>query len=168
MWLFQGQPDKGPAITPQTQNTPDSFMENFTTQVLDKQGRPQYQLQAARMTHYADDNHSELVQPKFTTFRPDGQRWTVVAETGRAENGSEQIFLNGEVTIERFPDTLGPSDLQIHSRDVLVRPADDYAETDQATTIVRGEGVLKAVGFQVRFREGRMQLLSQVRGTYAP
>jgi len=168
IWMFRGQPDKGPVVTPQTQGAPDSFMENFTTQVLNKKGRPLYQLQATRMAHYADDDHSELTQPKFTAFRPDGQRWTVVAETGRTENGSERIFLNGEVVIQRFPDVSMPSDLQIHSRDVQVRPADDYAETDQATTIVRGEGTLNTVGFQVYFREGKIQLLSHVRGHYVP
>jgi lipopolysaccharide export system protein LptC len=168
IWMFQGQPNKGPVVTPQTQSTADSFMENFTTQVLDTQGRPLYQLQAARLAHYADDDHSELTQPRFTAFRSDGQRWTVVAETGRAENGSEQIFLNGEVTIQRFPHISAPPNLQIHSRDLRVRPAEDYAETDQPTTIVQGETTLNTIGLQVHFREGRMQLLSQVRGHYVP
>lgn len=168
VWLFQGQPHKGPVITSQTHSTPDSFMENFTTQLLNKQGRPRYQLHAARVAHYADDNHSELQQPQFTAFRPDGQRWTVVAEAGRAENGSEQILLNGDVFMQRFPDAAAASDLQIRTRDIRVRPADDYAETDQPTTIVRNETTLDAVGLQVRFRKGQVRLLSQVRGIYAP
>lgn len=168
VWMFQGQPKKGPVVTPLTQSTPDSFMENFTSQVLDQRGKPRYQLQAARMAHYADDNHSELKQPQFTAFRPDGQRWTVAAEAGRAENGSEQIFLNGDVLIQRFPDASTASDLQIRTRDIRVRPADDYAETDQPTTILRNEATLDTVGLQVYFREGQVQLLSQVRGTYVP
>jgi len=168
VWLFQGQPDKGTVVTPQTQGVPDSFMENFTTQVLDEQGRPQYQLQATHMAHYVDDDRSEFTQPQFTAFRPDGQRWTAVAETGRAENGSEQIFLDGAVTIQRYPDVVASADLQIRTRDVRVRPADDYAETDQAATIVQNQDTLKTVGLQVYFRAGRVQLLSQVRGMYAP
>jgi len=168
VWLFQGQPDKGPVVTPQTQGVPDSFMENFTTQVLDEQGRLQYQLQATHMAHYADDDRSEFTQPQFTAFRPDGQRWTAEAETGRAENGSEQVFLEGAVSIRRYPDVTAPANLQINTRDVRVRPADNYAETDQAATIVQGENTLKTVGLQVYFREGQVQLLSQVRGFYAP
>ncbi len=168
VWLFQEQPQKAPEQVLQTQNAPDSFMENFTTQVLDNQGRPRYQLQAARMAHYSDDDHSELTQPQFTAFRPDGQRWTVVADSGRAENGSEEILLNGKVLIQRFPDTATAPDLQIRTRDVHVWPADDYAETDQSITIVRAESSLSAVGLQVHFREGQVALLSQVRGRYAP
>jgi len=168
VWLFQEQPDKGAVVTPRTQGVPDSFMENFTTQILDEQGRPQYQLQATHMAHYADDDHSEFTQPEFTAFRPDGQRWTAVAETGRTKNGSEQVFLDGTVTIQRYPDMTSPANLQIHTRDVRVRPADDYAETDQTATIVQNNDTLKTVGLQVYFREGRVQLLSQVRGVYAP
>jgi len=168
VWLFQGQPDKGPVVTPQARGVPDSFMENFTTQVLDEQGRPQYQLRASHMAHYVDAGRSEFTQPEFTAFQPDGQRWTAVAETGRAENGSEQVFLEGAVTIRRYPDVMAPANLQINTRDVRVRPADDYAETDQTATVVQGENTLKTVGLQMYFREGQVQLLSQVRGIYAP
>jgi len=168
VWLFQEQPDKGPVVTPQTQGVPDSFMENFTTQVLDEQGRPQYQLQATHMAHYADDDRSEFIQPRFTAFQSDGQRWTAAAETGRAENGSEQVFLDGAVTIQRYPDLTALANLQIHTRDVRVRPADDYAETEQAATIVQNKDTLKTIGLQVYFRAEQVKLLSQVRGIYAP
>jgi lipopolysaccharide export system protein LptC len=168
VWLFEDQPDKGPTVTPRTQSTPDSFMENFTTQVLNADGQLQYQLQAAYMAHYADDNHSDLTQPQFIAYRPDGQRWTVVAESGQALNGSRQIMLNGAVTLKRQANDAAPVNLEIRTRDVKIVPADDYAETEQHTTIIRNEGTLNTTGLQVHFREGRVLLLSQVRGLYAP
>jgi lipopolysaccharide export system protein LptC len=172
VWLFQDQPDKGRSVTVQNYAAPDSFMENFTTQTMDAEGRLQYQLRAARMAHYVDDNRSEFVQPYFTAYRPDGQRWTVAAETGQALDGTEQILLNGVVTIERRASAAAAANLQIVTRDVRVRPADNYAETDQATTIVRDRATqsatMKAVGMQMNFREGQLLLLSRVRGTYVP
>jgi lipopolysaccharide export system protein LptC len=172
IWLFQGQPEKGRSVTVQNHDVPDSFMENFTTQTMDAEGRPQYQLRAVRMAHYADGNRSEFMQPHFTAYRPDGQRWTVAAETGQALDGTEQILLNGVVTIERQATATAAANLQIVTRDVRVWPADDYAETDEATTIVRGtetpSATLKALGMQVNFREGQLQLMSQVRGQYVP
>jgi len=168
IWLFESQPDKGQTVGSRTQGTPDSFMENFTTQVLDAQGQPQYQLQATHMAHYADDNHSEFSQPQFTAYRSDGQHWTAVAESGQALDGSQQIMLNGAVTLQRHVSDTSPVDLEIHTRDVTILPADDYAETEQHTTIIRAEGTLESTGLQVHFREGRLQLLSQVRGVYAP
>jgi lipopolysaccharide export system protein LptC len=168
VWLFQGQPDKGPVITVQTQNSPDSFMDNFTTRKLDAQGQLQYQLQATHMAHYADDDHSELIHPQFIAYRPNGQYWTMVADTGRTQNGSQQIMLNGKVTLQRRASNTAPVNLEIRTRDVTVRPADDYAETGRHTEIVLDKGKLEATGLQVHFREGRVNLLSQVRGVYAP
>lgn len=172
IWLFEEQPDKGPTLRIHSQSTPSSYMENFITTVLSAQGHTQYQLQAVRMAHYADDDHSELIQPQFTAFRPNGQRWTMVAETGRTLKGAEQIMLNGRVTIQRNNDAVALPDLEIRTRDVQVRPADDYAETAQHTTIVHGQGAsqatIEAVGLQVHFRKGQLTLLSQVRGVYAP
>jgi lipopolysaccharide export system protein LptC len=172
IWLFQGQPDKGRNVTSKNQSVPDSYMENFTTQIMDAQGRPQYQLRATYMAHYTDDQRSELKQPRFTAYRPGGQRWTAEADSGQARDGDEHIFLNGAVTIERYPTETGAADLQIRTRDVHVRTADDFAETDQPTTIVRDTSAqkttLNSVGLQVHFRQGRVQLLSQVRGVYAP
>mgnify|MGYP000312310238 CR=1 FL=1 len=168
IWLFQGQPDKEPVVAARTQGAPDSFMENFTTQVLDAQGHLQYQLQATHMAHYADDNHSEFSQPQFIAYRPDGQRWTVVADSGQSLDGSKQIMLMGAVTLKRQANDTAPVTLEIRSRDVKIRPADDYAETDQHTTIIRNEGTLETTGLQVHFREGQIHLLSQVRGIYAP
>lgn len=168
VWLFQDQPDKGPTVTTLTKSAPDSFMENFTTQALDANGQLQYQLQAAHMAHYADDNHSDFRQPQFTAYRPDGQRWKVVAESGQALDGSQQIMLNGTVTLTRQANDSAPINLEIRTRDVKIRPADDYAETEQHTTIIRNEGTLETTGLQVHFREGQVQLLSQVRGIYVP
>ena len=168
IWLFQDQPDKGPVVTSHTQGAPDSFMENFTTQVLDAQGKLQYQLQATHMAHYAEDNHSELSQPKFIAYRPDGSRWTLVANSGQSLDGSQLIMLNGVVILKRQANDAAPVTLEIRTRDVTIRPADDYAETEQHTTIIRKEGTLKTTGLQVHFREGQIQLLSQVRGIYAP
>lgn len=168
IWLFQDQPEKKSATITHTQSAPDSFMENFTTQALDAQGQLQYQLQAIHMAHYADDNHSELSFPHFIAYRPDGQHWTVEAESGRANNGHQEIMLNGAVTLQKRANDEAPANLTIHTRNVKILPADDYAETNQHTTIVRDAGTLETTGFQVHFREGRIQLLSQVRGKYVP
>lgn len=168
VWLFQGQPVKGPVVTPQTHGVPDAFMENFSMLVLDKQGRPQYQLRAAHMAHYADDNRSEFRQPQFTVYRAGIQRWTAASETGLAKNGDEEIFLNGAVTIQQFTDAATLASMQIQTRDVRIRPADNYAETDQLATILLEDGRLSSLGMQVHFRKGLVQLVSQVRGVYAP
>ncbi|HEC18939.1 MAG TPA: LPS export ABC transporter periplasmic protein LptC [Gammaproteobacteria bacterium] len=168
VWLFQGQPVKGPVVTPQTQGLPDTFMENFTSRVMDARGRPHYQLQAAHMAHYADEDRSEFTRPVFTAFRDNGQRWVVEAERGRAQNGDETVFLDGAVIIQHLLAAKSHPGLEIRTRDVRVSPAKDYAETDQPASILRPKARLETVGMEMDFRRGQLQLLSQVRGVYAP
>lgn len=168
VWLFQGQPHKGKAVRAKLRNVPDAFMENFTSEILNKQGQPRYQLHASRMAHYADDDRSELANPQFIAFRPGGQRWTMVAESGEALEGTQRIMLKGAVTIQRQDAAQVPVSLEIRTRDVRIQPAKDTAESDQPTTIIHGKDTLEGVGLRANFRQGQLQLLSQVRGTYAP
>ena len=168
VWLFQGQSAHTPPPVEHATATPGSYMENFTTRIFDEQGSPRYELQATRMAHYPHDQHSEFTAPRFTAYRPNGQRWTLVAEQGAALNNAEKILLQGEVLMHRFLNADTLADLEIRTRDVMVRPDDSYAETDQSIVLVRNEGTIEAVGLQAHFREGNVKLLSQVRGRYVP
>jgi len=173
IWLFQGQPVHTPPPVEHAKATPDSYMENFTTRIFDEQGYPHYELQATHMAHYPHDQHSEFTTPRFTAYRPNGQRWTLVAEQGTALNNTEKILLQGEVLMHRYPNTGELADLEIRTRDVMVRPDGSYAETDQPIVLVRSEATiskatLEAIGMQAHFREGNVKLLSQVRGRYVP
>ncbi len=168
VWLFQGQSVYIPPPVEHAGATPDSYMENFITRLFDEQGHPRYKLQATHMAHYPHDKHSEFTTPQFTAYRPNGQRWTLVAEQGTALNNAEEIRLQGKVLMHRYPDAEEPANLEIRTRDVMVRPEDSYAETDQPIVLVRGEGTLEAVGLQARFRDGHIKLLSQVKGHYVP
>jgi lipopolysaccharide export system protein LptC len=165
-WLFSKQPVEKPLPLSRVQTAPDSFMENFSTLILDEQGQPHYELRAAHMAHYPDDDHSEFNTPHFTVHRPDGRRWEVWAEQGRAQNGAEQVLLSGEVLVQQRVDD--STRLEIRTRDLRVYPRDDYAETDEHTVIIRGEGRLQSEGLRADFRAGQLQLLSQVRGHYEP
>jgi lipopolysaccharide export system protein LptC len=166
VWFLSRQAPVAPQPVGVTRSAPDSFMENFTTRVLDARGRLRYELRAVYMAHYAYDDRSEFNTPRFEAHRPDGQRWSLAAESGTAQHGSRQILLHDEVLIQRWPQPAQGVDLEIRTRDVLVRPDDAYAETDHHLVATRGTSVLEANGMQAYFREDRVQLLSQVKGVY--
>ena len=48
-----------------------------------------------------------------------------------------------------------------------VVPAKQYAETDQAVTVVTDLGITRAIGMQADLQQRRLKLLAQVRGDYA-
>jgi lipopolysaccharide export system protein LptC len=168
LWLFREQPDKVPPSVGHNAKVADSYMENFTATILDQQGRPRYELSAATMAHYSYDDHSEFDAPRLVAYRPHDQRWTVVAESGTALQGTREIVLHGAVTVQRHHDAEPEANLEIRTRELRVRPDDNMAETDQHAVIVRGTATLQSDGLQANFRDDELQLLSQVRGRYAP
>lgn len=166
VWFLSRQAPQTPPPVTVTRSAPDSFMENFTTWVLDAQGRLRYELHAAHVAHYAHDDRSEFSTPRLEVHRPDGQRWSLAAESGTAQHGSRQILLHDEVLIQRRPQPAHGVDLEIRTRDVLVRPDDGYAETDRHLIAIHRTNTLESDGMRAYFREDRVQLLSQVRGVY--
>jgi len=60
----------------------------------------------------------------------------------------------------------GPAEVEVFTRELRILSEQEYAETDQPTTIVHAYGRVDAVGMKVWFKQERLQLLSQVHGIY--
>jgi lipopolysaccharide export system protein LptC len=59
--------------------------------------------------------------------------------------------------------------LQVTTRNLRYRPAEGYAETDEAVTVTSNQDRIDAVGLQAWLLEpARMRFRSQVRGHYEP
>ena len=93
--------------------------------------------------------------------------WEVRATEGWLSVADELLLLKGDVRIERRP---GPDNgaVEIVTDELKVLLDKEYAETDRPVTIKHQQGVTEAVGMNASLREGRLQLLNQVRGIYVP
>ena len=174
-WLFSEQPKDKTHTVSRDNRSADTFMENFTTRILNAEGKPRYEVQAASMVHYPYDDHSEFTAPQFIVHQSDGGRWHITAEQGQAQDGTEQILLQGNVVITQqgkpdlqTTDEEAAAKLELRTSELLIRPDEEYAETQQLATIRRGRGTLQSLGLRAYFGEERMQLLSQVVGRYEP
>ena len=167
VWISRDEEDIAPQVLNVDQNVPEFYMENFTTQVLDKGGAPQYILQAAHMAHYPHDNHADLQEPILTVYEENKQaHWQVIAASGVLDNNRQQIQLHGEVNIDKSLAQDDMNQLHIITRDLLVLPPTFYAETSAQTLITQGDTRVETKGMKAFFNEDRIQLLSQVRGVY--
>jgi lipopolysaccharide export system protein LptC len=146
---------------------PDYYMQNFTTSTMDEQGKLAHRLSAEMMLHYADDDSTELVKPVLDVYNDEPSPWRVRADKGWVSANNEVVLLTGAVHIWRDgPD--GVRELDVKTRDLRVLPKDRYAETDKAATLT-GQGVeYNAVGMRAIFKEGRLELLSRVKGRHEP
>ena len=55
----------------------------------------------------------------------------------------------------------------VTTRDVRLRPKEQYAETDAPVNIARGPDTIDAIGARVFLDQGIVELLSSARGRYA-
>ncbi|HFD80508.1 MAG TPA: LPS export ABC transporter periplasmic protein LptC [Gammaproteobacteria bacterium] len=169
-WLWK-QEAETPAVAPLAGiEAPDAFMEGVVMRVMDGQGRPRYEMRAARAVHFASGDRTDFDAPFLSFFRPDGKLWTLAAERGMARDGDRDILLSGEVLMRRPQDParpMGAAEVEVFTRDLRILGEREYAETDQPTTIVHAYGRVEAVGMKAWFKQERLQLLSQVHGIYA-
>lgn len=148
------------------QRIPDYAMENFTVTEMRATGEPAYKLQATQLDHFADDNSAHMTQPRVELYNAERVPWTLTADAGDSTGETQLLHLRGDVAIER-PATEQRGWLRINTHDVLVKPNEEYAETAAAVTITDPLSTTQARGMRVYMRDERVNLLAEVRGTYA-
>lgn len=150
----------------EVRHEPDFFIEDITSTMMDAEGKPLYRLHADLVNHYPDDKSLALSALRLEYYRDQLPPWTAESEAGRVYDEGRQIFMDGEVTMHRPAKDKQPA-TELHTRDLLVLPKDDYAETIASVKIKSGASNLKGTGMRVFFDEGRLELLANGEGVYA-
>jgi LPS export ABC transporter protein LptC len=91
----------------------------------------------------------------------------LVADEGTVSADSSEIHLNGAVVIER-PASATQAPLRLTTRNVLIHPHDEVAETREHVMLQDPLNTTRAIGMRVQMKDAQLQLLSQVQGHYAP
>lgn len=167
LWLLSSQAPKQPRLITLNKSAPDSFMVNFTTQNLDENGNPRHELKANYMAHYPVSDYSEFTLPELILYQSGKQRWTVSADKGKTTKDIKEILLEGKVNINRLNESTGESDLTIKTHNLLIRPDETYVETNKEIIITSGKSSVQSRGARANLDDGKVELLSQVRGVYA-
>lgn len=155
--------DQEPLVTDPLQ--PDFFMENTQILMFNGQGTSAYQLRSTRATHQRTDDSTQLEQPNLLYYRPGEEHpWLLQAQQGAVTKGGNQVQLNTDVLLQR-QDPTEPS-ARMTTQALTLFPERDYAETAQSVRIETAGSVTTADGMQVFLDDGRLELLSNVRGQH--
>lgn len=165
-WLWHEEASIPPERLVSGEETPDAYMEQAVMRAMDEQGRPRYELMVARAEHFAAGDRSELQRPFITFYRPQQRRWTLRAAHGQTQGGDDHVYLDQGVVIHRLAAS-GRAPLEIHSRDLRIDTAREYAETGGPVELRHPRGQVEAIGLRAWFETGRLELLARVRGVYA-
>jgi len=147
------------------EHDPDFIVEQFTATSLDKAGRPEYGLAARRMTHYPDDETTELEEPRLVQYRAEGPPVRISAERGTVTKDGEEVRLYGNVVVVR-EGTKGRAPLQMETTFLQVFPKQDIARTPEAVVISEGASRLTGVGMDYNTKTRQLELKARVSGTF--
>ena len=166
-WLLSQVQLSGEAEDRARVDRPDFFLDDFILLAMDEAGQPKHRLQGTRLLHYPYDDSAEVDEPIMEIYRPEAPDWQISARFAWIGPAGEQVRLQREVVVERMAEA-GVAPLTMLTEELLALPADEYVETDLPVTYLGTGWKVQAVGMRGWLGEGRMELLSEVRGTYAP
>jgi len=164
-WWFQDIWKEAPIIQPKKdKHFPDYFMENFTLTNMDINGRPSYILRAIKMLHYADDDSSELEQPRIQFLSEQGD-WTITAEQALILENSQQIQLKNNVQLKREA-SAQQAPMTIVTEYLSINTETEIAETEYLAQVTSRGLALTSKGLVYDSRKGILKLASEVKGVY--
>ena len=150
-----------------TANTPDYFMEDFTTLAMNEAGNPDYKLYGIYMAHYPDSDTTEILKPSIDFLSTGKPTMHVIADKGWLTANNEVVLLNGNVEFTQ-KDEAGEPLMQITTDKARVLIDQNYVETDQYTKIVTRRTSITGTGMLADLKTGKLSVLNDVHTIIMP
>lgn len=149
------------------ENSPDFFSSGYHKKQMDSDGLPKNELLAETMQHYKPDGSTHLQKPVMTLYNPAGRPpWIIRAENGLMAADGDNLQLIGQTAIHHDASP-NNAELTINTRDLHVKLASNYAETDAWAEIISPPNITSGTGMEATFVSPiHLTLLSKVEGRY--
>ncbi len=164
LWLASGDHEDAAEPIEGLDTRLDYALEDFEMRGFDEKGALAIRLWAPRLTNEAATRIGRVQQPRVEVLH-EGRLWNIMAETATISDDQGQVFLGGDVRLERAgaPD-LGP--LEVDSRDVTLVVDERIARSASDVRMEDPAGELRARGFRIDMRTDEFQLHHDVQGVY--
>lgn len=169
-WQLAQKNPPPPQTLPQgpDQRIADLYVKGLQLTTTDAAGVPTQHLSAAELRYFRADDDTELSDARLSLQASEGAPWQISAAAGRLTQGGELILLSGPVTVRREASKFNRA-LELQTRDLRLRPAEGYAETDEKVTVVSDQDRVEAVGLQAWLKHPvHIKFLAQVKARYVP
>ncbi len=148
---------------------PDLIIENFSARKLSTAGDVQYAVNAAKMTHFPDDDSSQL--EKVTLIATDAKQpgMTIRAPVGqliRKADGSDEVIMKGGVLLETVATDKYPA-MKLTTPKLTAYPDTYTARSSDGVVLESNAGTLTAKSFFVNSQTRRV-LFDSVEISYPP
>jgi len=144
---------------------PDYIVENFSATRIGEDGAPRYTLSAQRMTHYPDDDSTQLEAPHFVHFSRGRAPIVATSRTAWVSSNGEKAHMQDDVKVVRAAEgDKGELVLETSALDII--PDSNLAETDQPVKIHDGNTLITGVGLKFDNETHVLKLLSKIQGVH--
>lgn len=165
-WINYSVQPQAPKLDGSSRHDPDYIVSNFVTKQTDIDGNLNYQLAAAEMKHYPDNDETDLISPNFTQYSIGKPYTRAQGLYGKVSSNGEQIQLTKQVKITRqaFAEK-GEMTLETEYLDIL--PNQNLVKTDLPVIIRQApKTVIYATGMVYDKKIKTITLLHKVRAHY--
>lgn len=165
-WIYQTVEEQGSKTDGSNRHDPDYMMNNFVTTQTDIEGKLSYILAAAKMTHYPDDDTTELELPKFTQYTTNKPYTKIEGQRANVSPGGEEIEILDDVVVirEAFADK---SEMHVLTDRLTIFPNEGLAKTARPVVIKQApKTVIHATGMIYDKKKKTMRLLKRVNAHY--
>lgn len=145
-------------------DTIDFYAIGAQTVQFQDDGKVHYRMTADKLEHIKSTDITQVQNPRLDLYRGTDLPWKVTSQRAEVSPGGKEVELIDDVRIARTDAKNRPT--IITSSRMTVIPDKQYAQTEQAVRIVAANGVTTAQGMKAYLNDGRMLLLSNVRGQH--
>ncbi|GGY63914.1 lipopolysaccharide export system protein LptC [Cellvibrio zantedeschiae] len=152
---------------------PHSYITNVEMRQYDGEGNIHYQMTTPLIRRFqvkenpSDKDYSLFETPVFMVVNnPQKPGWFITAQEGRLDNNDTWFSLTQEVVARQTSEKQGET--TITTSDLRLNIQDQFAQTGKAVTMRAAKSQITAVGMRADMKRERIELLSNVKGTYEP
>lgn len=142
----------------------DFFIREARITRWDNNGAIAQTLNSPLLRHYPESEEMHFDTPQMLIPREQGADFRIFANEGRMPDSQERIVLAGDVQLHDNPAS-GSAAIML-TEQLTLYPPRDYAHTDLPVKVTRDRDHTQGRGMEVFFDEQRVELLSEVKGTY--
>lgn len=163
--VYQLQPEPRPAAPVPTRS--DYILGNFELTSLDEKGKEAFSVAAPHLERDPGGKSLTIRKPQFSFPDRKEGRWLATSDQAWVADKGVEVRLIDKVEFTGPPSPAGER-TRFSTDHLQIFPKQDLALSEDSVTITRADSILQGVGLRADMKAHRVQLLSNVKGRYAP
>ncbi|WGL17975.1 LPS export ABC transporter periplasmic protein LptC [Microbulbifer bruguierae] len=142
----------------------DLIIRDARTRHYNIEGDLAYEVDAERITffQFARRDRADLTEPRMMFYQGEDSKWRTESQTGVAYDNGQKVVLSGNVTVEELPQP----GITLHTPRIVIKPREEFAETDKVVTITDGPNRTTGKGLRADLKQDKVEILSDVESSY--